>query len=264
MGLRDLKVDMRAIIEARQRSNEDSTVPYLDLKTGEVVVSIDEEISGEPDEVQALLESDPERLVFIQREEGSEGWQRMSDFAAQVDEEDLRGALQAALEGRGAFGRFRAAISRYPDLREQWEAAEWNGHSREAELWLESLGVRAIFDRPAMVRHQSEPGSAKREGEKLGFLDVLLLGAPDGKTELLDGKVIRQIIAHDSSQARAIFKTIAREMTEIHGIGWRKRFIEGKSVYEVERYRLTVDQCRVELEVAVTPALWRAFAGGAS
>ena len=264
MGLRDLRVDMRAIIDARQRSNDDPVAPYLDMKTGEVVQSIDEESSGEPDEVEALLESDPERLAFIQREEGSEGWQRMSDFAAQVDEEDLREALQAALEGRGAFGRFRATIGRFPDLREQWETAEWNGNAREAELWLESLGVRAIYDPPATVRPESEQGSPKREGEKLGFLDVLLLGAPDGKTELLDGKVIRRIIARDSSQARAIFKTIAREMTEIHGIGWRKRLIEGKSMYEVDRYKLFVDQARVELEVAVTPALWRAFAGGAS
>ena len=261
MGLRDLRVDMRALIDARQRSDDDPAAPYLDLKTGEVLQSIDEEITGEPDEVEALLESDPERLVFIQREEGSEGWQRMSDFAAEVDEEDLREALQAALEGRGAFGRFRATISRYPDLREQLEAAEWNGHARETELWLETLGVRPVYDRPAKPLRQLEQGSARREGEKVGFLDLLLLGAPDGKTELLDGKVIRQIIARDSPEARAIFKTVAREMTEIHGIGWRKRFIEGKSVYEVERYRLTVDQGRVELEVAVTPALWRAFAG---
>ena len=50
-------------------------------------------------------------------------------------------------------------------------------------------------------------------------------------------------------------------MTEIHGIGWRKRFIEGKSAYEVERYRLTVDERRVALEVTVTPARWRAFVG---
>lgn len=91
-----------------------------------------------------------------------------------------------------------------------------------------------------------------------------MLGAPEGKTALLDGKVIRQIIARDSSHARAIFKSIAREMTEIHGIGWRKRFIEGKAVCEVERYKLTVDQSRVELEVAVTPALWRAFTAGTS
>ena len=65
-----LRVDMRAIIEARQRSNEDSTVPYLDLKTGEVVVSIDEEMSGEPDEVQALFESDPESLCLSSEKRG--------------------------------------------------------------------------------------------------------------------------------------------------------------------------------------------------
>jgi hypothetical protein len=255
---------MRAIVDARQRLDIDPAAPYLDLKTGEVVVSIDEGISGEPDEVETLLDNDPDRFVFIEREEGRDGWQRMSDFAAQVDEQDLREALQATLEGRGAFGRFRATIGRYPDLREQWEVAEWNGHAREVELWLESLGVRAVYDRSASVRPEAEQRIPKTEGETVGFLDLLLLGAPEGKTELLDGKVIRQVVARDASKGRAIFKAIARQMTEIHGISWRKRFIEGKSVYEVERYRLTVDEGRVELEVAVTPALWRAFGGWAS
>jgi hypothetical protein len=48
MALRDLRVDMRAIVDARQRLDIDPAAPYLDLKTGEVVVSIDEAISGEP------------------------------------------------------------------------------------------------------------------------------------------------------------------------------------------------------------------------
>jgi len=264
MALRDLRVDVHAIIDARERSIDDPVEPYLDLKTGEVVQSIDEAISGEADEFEALLESDPDRLVLIQREEGSGSWRRMSDFAAQVDEQDLREALQSALEGRGAFGRFRATIGRYPDLWEQWEVAEWNGHAREIELWLEGLGIRAVYERPASARPEPERENVKADGGRVGFLGLLLLGAPDGKTELLNGRVRRQIIARDASQARAMFKAIAREMTELHGIAWRNRFIEGKSEYEVERYCLTVDQRRVELQVAVTLGLWRAFAGGAT
>ena len=202
MGLRDLRVDMQAILDARQRLDIDPTVPYLDLKTGMVEMSIDEMISGDPDEVEALLDSDPDRFVLIEREEGSDSWRRMSDFAAQVDEQDLREALQDALEGRGAFGRFRATIGRYPDLLEQWEAAEWNGHAREVELWLESRGVHAVYERSARLPPQPEHRGTKREGETIGFLDLLLLGRPDGKTELLHGKVIRQVIARDSSHGR--------------------------------------------------------------
>jgi hypothetical protein len=259
LSLRDLHVDMQDIVDARQRLAEDPAKPYLDLKTGKVIWSIEEAVSGEPNEVEALLDGEPERFAFIEREHGSEAWRRMRDFASAVEEDDVRAVLEDALEGRGAFGRFRATIARYPDLQSRWEAAEWEGRAREVETWLEGLGIRAIYDRPPAVPRKPAQPSTKPRAVELGLLDLLLLGAPDGRTELLDGMVLRQVPARDPSHARAMFKTLARELAEIHGIGWRKRLIEGKSTYEVGRYRLNETSDRVELEVAVSPQLWRAF-----
>jgi hypothetical protein len=250
---------MQAIVEARQRPPEDLSEPYLDLSTGEVLLSVDEAISGEPDEMEELLEKEPARFASIEREDVREGWRLMQDFASQVDEEDLREGLLRAIEGKGAFGRFRSIVGRYPDLRERWEAAEWAVHAREVEAWLESLGFRAVYDPPPSRDPEPKQPIEKPGRPSVGFLDLLLLGAPAGKTELLNGKVLRQIVAADESGARAVFKVIARQMAEFHGLAWRNRFIEGKSVYEVDRYHLAVSQNRVELEVAVDPKLWRAF-----
>jgi hypothetical protein len=259
MSLRELRVDMHALLDARQRAAEDSSKPYLDLRTGEVLWSIDEMVSGEPNEVEALLQQDPDRFAFIEREEGSEAWQGMRDFAGAVEEDDIRVALVDALEGRGAFGRFRAIIARYPDLRDQWEAAEWERRAREVETWLEGLDVRAIYAPPPSAAQPVPPPPRSPRVAVPGFLDLLLLGAPEGKTELLDGKVRRESPARDPSLARAMFTHLARELAEVHGIGWRKRFVASKSTYEVGCYRLIESQDRVELEVAVSPELWRAF-----
>jgi hypothetical protein len=257
MKARELRIDMQAIVEARRRPPEDASEAYLDLSTGEVLWSVAEAITGEPDEMEALLANEPGRFASIEREDGREGWRLMQDFASQVDEDDLRGDLLRAIEGKGAFGRFRSIIGRYPDLRERWEAAEWAAHADEVEIWLQGLGFRAVYD-PRPSRDPEQP-IEKGGGPGVGFLDLLLLGAPEGKTELLNGRVLRQIVVPDESRARAVFKVIARQMAEFHGLAWRNRFIEGKSVYEVDRYHLAVSQNRIELEVTVDPKLWRAF-----
>ena len=90
---------------------------------------------------------------------------------------------------------------------------------------------------------------------------MLLLGAPDGKTELLDGKVRRQLNAASPSEARAVFKSLARELCEYHGIAWRKRFIENSSHFDVERAHLEVDGTMVQLYVDVPFSIWKAFGG---
>jgi|GEM_PF-1880072 hypothetical protein len=259
MAVRDLRVDMQAIIDARQRSPEDPTEPYLDLKTGEVLLSMDEDITGEPDEVQALLAEDPDRLELIVREDSHEGWARMRDFADAVDDDDVRSDLQRALEGQGAFRRFRAAVARDPDLQAQWRAYEWDGLAREGEEWLKRrLEIRAIYDRPAWMQAVAMPAPKTAESA-LTILDVLLLGAPDGKTELIDGKVRRRVPARDPAHARKLFKLLARDLAQLNGREWRKRFIEGQSSYEIDRYKLIQTDDGVQLEIAISPDLWRLF-----
>jgi hypothetical protein len=45
---------------------------------------------------------------------------RHCEFARDVDEDDIRAQLDLALEGKGAFRRFREVVFRYPDLKKAW------------------------------------------------------------------------------------------------------------------------------------------------
>jgi hypothetical protein len=73
--------------------------------------------------------------------------------------------------------------------------------------------------------------------------------------------VLRQLNTRSPSEARGIFKHLARELCELHGIAWRKRFIENTSRYDVERTHLVVDDTMVLLWVDVPLATWSAFGG---
>jgi len=129
-----------------------------------------------------------------------------------------------------------------------------------AETWLAELGVEPRYE----LRPLEPPPAATRPGPgrpTVGLLDLLLLGAPDGKTELIDGRVLRTLVAPSPSEARAVFKQVARELCAFHGLAWRKRFVEGTSRFDVERAHLSVADRTVDLEIEVSTALWRAFCG---
>lgn len=101
----------------------------LDRRTGEVWMWT---ADGESDEDEEL---DREHLVEIEPIPSHEWYADLADFAAGVGDEELRGRLAAAVEGSGAFRRFRDAVWETP-----YEAAwnEWRGvrSRRRAVLWL--------------------------------------------------------------------------------------------------------------------------------
>ncbi len=197
--------------------------------------------------------------VEIPRIDGSVLYRWMGEFASAVEEDDLRRQLEDALDGRGAFGRFRRVIERYPDLRAEWEREQAERVIEEARPWLVSLDVAAVFHSPPPP---AAPPQSDTRAARVGLVDLLLLGAPDGKTELLEGRVSRVFVGRSAAEARALFKTVARELCEMHGIAWRNRFIEGRERYEVDRFVLTIEGSRVDLAVAVPRAIWQTFAGG--
>src|SRR5262249_24140234 len=97
---------------------------------------------------------------------------------------------------------------------------------------------------------------------RLTLTDLLLLGAPEGKTEIIDGRVHRVFVAADAGQARRAFADVARELTEQVGIGWRKRFVEGRDDYQMGAGTLRVEGNVVTLEVEVWREVWEQFLRG--
>lgn len=69
--------------------------------------------------------------------------------------------------------------------------------------------------------------------------------------DAIDEDDIRERLDVALQEARAVFKSLARELCEYHGIAWRKRFIENTSHFDCERAHLEVDGTTVRLFVDV-------------
>jgi hypothetical protein len=230
---------------------------YLNTETGEVAPWIDPDISGE----ENPFDPDDEHIVAVPRREAYEDHKVMEHFVAWIDEDDVKRVLRRALDGKGAFRRFREALDGYPDLRAQWEREKNEHLLQEATTWLAELGIEPEYE-PLPVATPEPATSAESRPEQapaISVVEMLLLGAPGGKTELLEGRVHRVFVAADRGQARKVFARLARELAERNGLSWRKRFIDNTDRFSVERFELRMTDRSVELSIAVPRSVWDAF-----
>jgi hypothetical protein len=91
------------------------------------------------------------------------------------------------------------------------------------------------------------------------LLDLLLLGAPNGKTEVIDGQILRQLWARTPAEARGMFENLSRQICAYHQFEWNERHVEGRSSFDLGRMHLSVEDTRIELWVDVAIAAWRMF-----
>ena len=137
MAKRTLVINMPELIWAFEDASYEAE-HFLDTETGEVITILDESITGEP-----APDIDPfdSRYEPIPTFESWQGWQDMSDFAESVEDQTLGNLLMVAIDGKGAFRRFKNVLYDYPKEREQWFAfKEARMHERVLE-WLEDLDI---------------------------------------------------------------------------------------------------------------------------
>ena len=174
---RKLAVDLGDLAAAFENGFPDLRY-YFNLETGEVAV-VSDETRGELDEIydelaggedvgdaalaaaigqrdvpdwrrEALLEAGRvergygTRYVAVPREETYEAYRDMEDFIATVAGEHLRERLSDAIDGRGAFGRFKRVLSAHEDERERWFAFRDERLRERILAWLEDEGVEPI------------------------------------------------------------------------------------------------------------------------
>ena len=87
----------------------------LDTETGEVILL--SEMSDEDELQQQLAEIDaagPGRYLEVPRAEPHAGYRDMEDFIATVGDERLQELLEVAIQGRGAFRRFKDVLAQHP------------------------------------------------------------------------------------------------------------------------------------------------------
>ena len=137
-----LPIDLEELSRELEGADDEES-GLLDLTTGEVVPGFmtDPMMVGEDASVD--VDEDPDRWLALDRLGSGEGWQDMADFAARVSLAGVREQLERAIEGRGAFRRFRDLVHR-EGLVEDWRAFSDERAMGRAREWLAGNGVRAL------------------------------------------------------------------------------------------------------------------------
>jgi hypothetical protein len=111
---RPLPVDLEVLSELLEPGlGEDGG--RVDLETCEVWRTSTIEYFAEEEPEEAPDFEDPDRGLYVDPEGSHEGYRDMEAFIATVGEPGRADRLGIAIDGRGAFRRFRNTISRWPD-----------------------------------------------------------------------------------------------------------------------------------------------------
>ncbi|MCA4135323.1 UPF0158 family protein [Arthrobacter sp. M4] len=119
-----------------------STGGYLDLRTGQVYDDTFTDSMMVGDGAAIDVEEEPDRWLRLNRTGSRNGWQDMAAFAERQRDEALRERLKRAIEGKGAFFRFRDLVHG-ENLGEQWYAFSTDRQMGRAREFLAENGIRA-------------------------------------------------------------------------------------------------------------------------
>lgn len=157
-----LKADLETIANAMEDTDRMDMDYYLDKETGEVIVLLEEMFRyAEEDQdkvredlpdwqkeqvklAQDILFKNPDRYICIPKRPSYEGYNLMVEFAEKVEDELLREKLSIALDGKGAFRRFKNVIADYPDYREKWFKFRDEKMNKKVIEWLNSIGIEPV------------------------------------------------------------------------------------------------------------------------
>ena len=114
---------------------------FLDLQTGEVIPCLPNDTDLTGDEGAANRGAEPERWLFLPCLGSRAVRQDMADFAAMIKYRPMRQRMEEAIEGLGAFHRFRDLV--YAEgLASDWHAFSDQRRIERARDFLAELGVR--------------------------------------------------------------------------------------------------------------------------
>ncbi|MFZ6016756.1 MAG: UPF0158 family protein [Nitrospirota bacterium] len=171
--MRKLKVNFDEIQKAMEDIVRNAFDYFLDLKTGAVIVlsgdilsraksilykgvddesRIDEIRFNEEydlpdwmeDEVELAIEilfDEEKRYIRIPERQSGEAYTTMTNFLETITDQELKEELSVALNGKGAFARFKNVLIDYPKERKRWYGYNAKAMKKVIIEWLDSIGV---------------------------------------------------------------------------------------------------------------------------
>jgi hypothetical protein len=133
-------------LEIAFERNSPEQESFLDLENGDLL-SIAE---GEPDAAarRARVSNNPERYLRVDPASSREQYRWMERFVGAVADQPLRERLLVAIDGKGAFRRFKDVLLAFPAERERWFAYRSELLHLHIQTWLEHLHVEVANPPP--------------------------------------------------------------------------------------------------------------------
>ena len=137
--IHDVPVDWEALEDAFE-NNAPEVHSYLHLTTGEVLRVVD----GVADpQMHSRISSDPNYLR-IDPVSSREQYRWMERFIPMVDEGELKTKLSQAIDGKGAFRRFKDVLMSFAADRERWFTFRSERLRTFMEAWLSAHAIQAV------------------------------------------------------------------------------------------------------------------------
>ena len=138
-SMRDVPVDWEALEDAFE-NNAPEVHSYLHVVTGEVLRVVD----GIADpEMHQRIASDAS-YMSIEPVSSREQYRWMERFIPMVEDTELREQLGAAIDGKGAFRRFKDVLMAHGAERERWFTFRSERLRVFMEAWLGAHGLRSV------------------------------------------------------------------------------------------------------------------------
>jgi hypothetical protein len=162
-------------LETAFERNAPGVESYLDLETGEVLAVV----AGQADAAERRLRvaREPERHLRVEPASSREQYRWMERFVVTVGDTALRDRLLIAIDGKGAFRRFKDVLVNYPAERERWFAYRSDLLHCRMKVWLEQTQLEPTNPapwgevvpppEPAELPPRPVPGGGESPGEAL-------------------------------------------------------------------------------------------------
>lgn len=139
-GKKKLKLNMDELCSAMEDNSYEHEY-YLDLETGEILFMSKYADTEDEKSNRNGIEDEYNRYEQVPKIESYEGYQDMQDFISTVDDKQLARLLEVAIDGKGAFRRFKDVLLEYPEERERWFTFKEERIRKRAYEWLDDIGV---------------------------------------------------------------------------------------------------------------------------
>jgi hypothetical protein len=140
---RKLKIDLSELELAFENASWEAEY-YLDRETGEIILigSMITTSSGVTQQIQNVTDKD--RYLQVPHAVPRDGFRDMERFVETVKDVGLHQALSVAVNGKGAFRRFKDVLHDYPQERERWFRFQADRVQQRVLEWLDSEDIEPL------------------------------------------------------------------------------------------------------------------------